>query len=257
MTLFLLKLIAMATMVIDHTGEAFANNNTVMRVIGLMAFPIYAFLIAEGYFHLREKPERLRVHVIKLLILAIVTEPFHDLFVNKTWLEFGVQNAVFTLLLGFITLIACGFWKRKHGENKAISLIGCVLIVAVTSAVSYLIKSEFYVSGIVFIVLSYVYLCKEGEWRFPKRLIAMFGISVVYVFLMFWAYSNFVDWEAFCAILKMRLLPCMIGCCVLTVIPLSLYNRKLGYHAKWFGWLYSVFYPLQFAVLALISFLTT
>ena len=51
MTSFVLKVIAMITMVIDHLGNAWLKHTTEMNVIGRIAFPIFAFQISEGYTH--------------------------------------------------------------------------------------------------------------------------------------------------------------------------------------------------------------
>ena len=114
--LFVLKLIAMITMVIDHTGAFLCDNNPIMRFIGRIAFLTYAFLMAEGYYHLKEKPDRLRYHVIKLGVLAVITEPIHDLCAKRIWPDFAYHNSLFTLLIGFAALIVSGWWKKKCGE---------------------------------------------------------------------------------------------------------------------------------------------
>ena len=64
MSVFILKLIAMGSMVIDHLGYSYFFGNQVMRFIGRFAFIIYAFLIAEGYYHLKRKLNRLKGYLI-------------------------------------------------------------------------------------------------------------------------------------------------------------------------------------------------
>lgn len=253
MTSFILKLIAMTTMVTDHAAVLFFGNNMVMRVIGRFSFLTYAFLMAESYCHLKDRPDRLRAHVIKLIVLAVVTEFFFDWCRLGIWLEFGDQNALFTLLLGFAALIACGWWKRKYGEKKGICAVGCLLSVLAASALSYCLRSEYTVAGILFIVLSYAYLEEADGWRLPKRLAVLLGIVVIYLFFLYGTYSGFKGREAFLRLAE-KCRYWTVGS-VPAMIPLALYNRKLGYHARWFMILYSCFYPLQFAVLGLIDHL--
>lgn len=250
MTVFALKLIAMLTMVIDHAGLLLCDNNMVMRTIGRFAFLTYAFLMAEGYYHLKDKADRLRFHMIKMCVLAAISEPLHDLCIKRAWLEFKLQNALFTLMIGYAALIVSDRWKKKHGENREASVFGCIVIVTAAAAVSYFLRCEYDIPGTMFIVLSYHYLCRADSWNLPQRLGALLGIVAVFLFFQMWIYSDFGGVDAFVrTVLKYRL-P-VIGA-ILAIIPPALYNRELGYRSKWFGWLYSGFYPLQFAALALI-----
>ena len=52
-----LKLIAVVSMALDHLGDNFFPGQTWMRVIGRMAMPIFAFCVAEGFIHTRDRRE--------------------------------------------------------------------------------------------------------------------------------------------------------------------------------------------------------
>ena len=65
-----LKIIAMISMLIDHAGLLLFNDNEVMRIIGRLAFPVFAFLIAEGCFYTKNK---LR-HFLEIFILGAVCQ---------------------------------------------------------------------------------------------------------------------------------------------------------------------------------------
>ena len=54
MTSFILKCIAMISMLIDHTSVAYFGQTTLFNVIGRIAFPIFAFQISEGYIHTKK-----------------------------------------------------------------------------------------------------------------------------------------------------------------------------------------------------------
>ena len=99
-----LKVIAVVSMTIDHVAYYILDQQLgmgdtwlyeTMRCIGRFAFPIFAFLIIEGYHHTRYVGR----YMAALLVTAIVAEiPWH-LLGNE-----GSHNVVFTLLLGLVVV---------------------------------------------------------------------------------------------------------------------------------------------------------
>ena len=108
---FQLKWIAVITMIIDHTGAVLFPDDMVFRYIGRIAFPIFCFLLVEGFFHTRD----VRKYMLRLGLFALISEIPYDLAFRDTVLEFEHQNVFFALLLGvfyntlniFINIIYC------------------------------------------------------------------------------------------------------------------------------------------------------
>ena len=105
MTGFVLRIIAMVTMLLDHIGWNFIDNPVLLTWIGRIAFPCYAFLLAEAFFFVFKEKRRLLKYISTLILLAVISEPCYDL------LEFGAnigssfmeaQSVMITLLLGFL-----------------------------------------------------------------------------------------------------------------------------------------------------------
>ena len=67
-----LKLIAALLMVIDHVGAVFFPTIHILRYLGRLSFPIFAFCISEGFYYTKSKTK----YLLKLLIFAIISEPF-------------------------------------------------------------------------------------------------------------------------------------------------------------------------------------
>lgn len=96
-----LKVIAMISMVIDHIALYLMEHGTVlyetMRCIGRIAFPVFAFLIAEGFIHTKSRYR----YFFTLLGFAVISEiPWYMLNGAD-----GTHNVMFTLALGVATLM--------------------------------------------------------------------------------------------------------------------------------------------------------
>ncbi|MEG1942513.1 MAG: TraX family protein, partial [Angelakisella sp.] len=98
MTSFTLKIIAIAAMLIDHIGYMFFPDMIIFRLIGRIAFPIFAFFVAEGirFTHDRKK------YLTRLLLLAVISEIPFDLMRNGSAFSPSSQNVCFTLAVGVV-----------------------------------------------------------------------------------------------------------------------------------------------------------
>lgn len=102
LTSFQLKCIAILTMVIDHTGAVLFPGQMLFRYIGRIAFPVFAFLLTEGFFHTRD----VRNYMMRLGMFALLSEVPYDLAFRNTLLEFSHQNVFFTLFIGLAMMYA-------------------------------------------------------------------------------------------------------------------------------------------------------
>jgi ATP-binding cassette subfamily B protein len=94
-----LKLIAMLSMVFDHVGDAFFPGVMWLRMVGRIAMPVFAFCIAEGYAHTRDRKK----YLLRMGLFALVSEiPFDLCFHGKP--GFGHQNIMLTFFLSILAL---------------------------------------------------------------------------------------------------------------------------------------------------------
>ena len=71
-TSFALHILAMALMLVDHLGFKVFINMDWMRSVGRLSFPIFAFLLVEGFYHTVDTP-KFKTHVLRMLIFAIIS----------------------------------------------------------------------------------------------------------------------------------------------------------------------------------------
>ena len=129
-----LKIIAMFTMFIDHIGVVLFPDITILRIIGRMAFPIYAFLIGEGCRYTKNKWKYLR----NILVTAIVFQIVHFLV---------AQEIQLCVLFGFALAILFAIiydWAQKDWHARFIVSVLAALVfltLVVVFQVDYLIFS--------------------------------------------------------------------------------------------------------------------
>lgn len=93
---FALKIIAVLSMMADHIGAVLFPEQVIFRVVGRLAFPIFAYLLVEGFFYTRD----IKRYMYRMGALALLSEIPFDLTANGVILEFGHQNIFFTLFIG-------------------------------------------------------------------------------------------------------------------------------------------------------------
>lgn len=97
---FQLKWIAIITMLIDHVGAVLLPYELGYRIIGRIAFPIFCFLIVEGFSHTRD----VRRYMARLGVFALVSEIPYDLAFHGKAVSTEGQNVFFTLFLGVLMM---------------------------------------------------------------------------------------------------------------------------------------------------------
>ena len=250
MSVFVLKVIAMGTMLIDHIGYRLAGNPMWMRVIGRTAFILYAFLMAESYCHLKDNPQRLKRHVGKLLLLCLVSEIPYDLCTSKKLFDISTQSVIFTLTGGFLALILSGMLIKKLRTRGTAAIAGSAVICILLAYLTYLIRSDAGFFGVLLIVLFYLYLRGADSMGMGARAACLAGIYAAYAAIYIWTQSSFGGWTQITeTAYKYRCW--LLGMPVPFLIALF-YNRKLGRRSRGFNLVYSWFYPAHMVVLYLI-----
>jgi len=113
-----LRLIACASMLIDHIGDVWFPQAVWMHVLGRPAFPIFAFLLAEGAARTRS-PLR---YLLRLGVFAAISEAPFD-FAFSGGVDWSCQNTIVTLFFGCAMLLSL---DRVNGSQKtAVVIAAC------------------------------------------------------------------------------------------------------------------------------------
>lgn len=267
MTGFVLRIIAMVTMLTDHIGWNFIDNPMLLTWIGRIAFPCYAFLLAEWFFFIFKDKRRLLKHLSTLILLAVISEPCYDLLefgssISSNFME--AQSVMITLLLGFLGMSITELLVPSKKENdgkiwwKSILVLVCAyLLIAFTN---YKMQANFNLVWPLLIIAYYWYLRysrndekTENNWNWIKRFLVLLGIFIIYLPIYFWVRSGFGDVSAWLQQIK-DYLP-RIGWHVVAALILSFSNCKLWYNKKWFKYLYTLFYPVHALIIWIIIIL--
>ena len=162
-----LKGIAAALMLTDHVGAILLPEVPVLRCVGRLAFPIFAFFIAEGYVHTRNFGRYFR----RLAILAVVSEiPFN--LENGAVFDLTRQNVLFTFCLALLTLRGLEALGRERGFGR---WAGCGLVLAAGFAAGELLRTDYGGWGVVTVAL--LYLCRDGKYAKLWLLLAMAAVN--------------------------------------------------------------------------------
>ena len=227
-----LIIIASLSMLIDHIGAVFFPGLIFMRLIGRTAFPIYAFLIAQGGRYTSNKGR----YAVRLLIFAALSElPFDYAFYGKPGLM--SQNVFFTLLIGLLVIWAFEAFVGRYYFLAVVSLIAGYL------AADY-IKCDYGGWGVMLIWML---------WRFgAKREGAAAVITAMLLIMVLPGVLDAVG-KTSLRLWSYRLL--QLGG-IASLIPLWFYNGTRGAQS-WppmiRRWAFYAFYPLHLAVLAVVN----
>jgi len=234
MTAFTLKIIALVSMVIDHLAMAFpAYFPIVLRAVGRLAWPIFAFLVAEGFRHTKSQEKFL----MRLFMFALISEIPYDLVMGNEINFIANTNIFYTLFLGGFAIFLFEKLKTRY-TMQTMAVIGAIFPAVLLAE---FLTVDFGSMGVLFVFAMYVIQPKK------IRLAAMSGFALAQFIPLAMAVS--LGFEIRPAYLL------MIPFALATVPLVAFYNGKRGLNAKWTKWLFYCAYPAHLAVLAVISLL--
>jgi len=235
-TSFSLHLMAMFFMLCDHLWGTIVPGNDWLTCIGRISFPIFAFLIVEGYFHTKN----LRKYLLRLLFFAVISEIPFNLVMGSRIIYPLHQN----VLWSFLIAIGLIHWNEKAKLSGSAWKRVLIAVASATfgSVIGLLTMVDFYHTGVLTVLTFYFF--RERKWYgYVCQFFCLYYINIellgglVYELSIFGA-DVFVHQQGFA---------------LLALIPLWLYKGKQGYHSKWLQYSCYAFYPLHLLVLGILK----
>ena len=145
MSSFILRLIAITTMLIDHIGAVLMQNSEyyqLFRLIGRLSFPLFCFLVVEGVVHTKN----IRNYVVRMFLFALISEIPYDLVFYGRIFYPEAQNVFWTLLLGIILAGLC-----FHVQAVRTNMVFRLILAGVFAYAAYIVKGDYDAMGVLLI----------------------------------------------------------------------------------------------------------
>lgn len=235
-TSFTLHILAMVCMLCDHLWGTVIPGNDWLTCVGRIAFPIFAFLIVEGYFH----TSNMKKYALRILFFAILSEIPFNLAIGSRLLYPLHQNVLWSFLIS-IGLIHWNEHAVKSGKLWKRCLIG-LLSVFIATLAGLLFMVDYYHAGILTVLAFYFFRGKRWPCRIGQLVcLAYINLEIlgglVYDFTLF-GFDFTVAQQGFA---------------LLALIPIWLYRGKQGYYNRYIRFLYYSFYPLHLLILGILK----
>lgn len=223
---FQLKLIAIITMAIDHIGLFFFPQLLVFRVIGRVAFPLFAWFIANGAHYTKNS----KAYLSRLFIFAVFAQiPF--LLLNKTVnTKFWELNVLFTLVLGLAAIIMV-----NKNPNKLLQIFS----IGVCALAASLLQTDYGAAGVFSIVGFYL-----TYKNLKKTFLLQFAIAIIFYIIPALLQTTYISQIPIIYLIE------PVG--LISLLFIAQYNGKQGPKSKYlFYW----FYPSHLLVLYVLKLL--
>ena len=232
----MLQLTAVAFMLCDHIWATYMSFSNLLTYIGRLAFPIFAFLIAEGFCRTSD----VKKYALRLLGFSIISEiPFNLFYSSRTFNPYH-QNVMLTLLLGLLAVMVIDRLKKDRSVKGILLSVLWLLLITVASVIGFV---DYGLTGVLTVVMFYLF--RDFPFAWVLQLIGMVLINIVFF------EGQVIPVELFGRAFE---LPTQ-GFAVLSLIPVWLYGGKRFGKNRALQYGFYAFYPAHMLILYLIRYL--
>ena len=202
-----LKTIACITMLIDHIGASCIEAglllpelergevsggawdqlslfqlDRVLRFTGRLAFPLFCFLLVEGFVHTHD----VKKYVRRLFLFALISEVPFDLAFFRTPFDFSAQNVYWTLALGVLAMAGLKHFEKENGLPGWQGILcagGC-------AALALAANTDYNAIGVIIICALYLTRTNRKRQCLAGALLFLFELTAPLAFVLVWFYNG-------------------------------------------------------------------
>ena len=232
---FSLHILGMVLMLCDHLWAGFFPAQEWLTCIGRMAFPIFSFMIVEGYFN----TSNIRKYIWRLLVFAIISEIPFNLFYSSSVIYPFHQNVLWTFTIGLCSVILIE--KVRASKKWWLTCLISIIIISADFLLGTVTMVDYYGAGVLTVLVFYFFRGKKWQC-FVGQLVCMVIINIHFLGGYYYAIP----------IAGYELIITQQGFALFSLIPIWLYNGRQGHHSKVFQYICYAFYPVHMLMIYLI-----
>lgn len=160
-----------------------AGIGSAMQIIGGFAVPIFAFLLVEGFRHTSD----VKKYLLRLLLLAFVSEVPYDLAMHQSFMDFSMQNAAFGVAVSLMMLYVLDLFKEGKGAVAVLARI-CTVIGALVWVS--LLRVQFGPSTVLLVAIFHVFYARNVLKTLLGLLVSLIHITGPLSFYLIWLYNE-------------------------------------------------------------------
>lgn len=229
-----LHLLAMALMLMDHLWATLLPGQEWLTCAGRLAFPIFAFMTVEGYFHTRN----FKRYLLRLLVFALISEVPFDLMYGGTVIYPYHQNVIWTFLLGLLGIH--GMETVRKRSRRWLWVLASVGIVVLGFLLGTLTMVDYYGAGVLTVFAFYFFRGRKG-WCLLGQVLVLYWINVELLGGQYYPVT----------LLGQSLQLYQQSLALLALVPIWLYRGRQGHHSRAFQYACYAFYPVHMLILGL------
>ena len=192
-----LKRLACLSMLLDHIGASLLENglfrcsaidprlvglDQLLRLVGRLAFPIYCFLLVEGFVH----THNVKGYLGRLVLFGLISEVPFDLAFFRTPFAPQHQNVYWTLALGVLAMAGLKRFEKENGLPGWQGFVwagGC-------AALALAANTDYNASGVIIICALYLTRADRKRQCLAGAVLFLFELTAPLAFVLVWFYNG-------------------------------------------------------------------